>query len=268
MQGPSPHNRGSRSHRLATDPSSIEPVIERAAKSVQTSERVLDDSLAWLAVARGSLAAFCIKAGDLATGELGDHLHSASAALDKLNSLVHAAMQGPGISIGSAMLAGCEPIRVTEAIQHAVDNCRPRSDELRVVVAVHCSAECDSAPSGPMYAALLGALRAALDAIAHSGGIGRIDVLAWVQNLTSKPDGPRRLIVEVRDDGVSLQEREAIEEDAQLSMAAGLLVGSGGTLHQLSRPERARCERVGATTRMECPIPGRDTRPIGNPEAA
>lgn len=266
MQGPSPHNRGSRSHPLASDPRSIEPVVERAAASVAGSKRALDDSIAWLSVARGELAAYRVKAGVLATGDLANHLESATAALEKLNALVHAAMQGPSLSIGSMMLSGCEPVTVAEAIQHAVETCRPRSDELRVVVAIHCSAECDAAPMGPVYAALLGSLRSALDSIAVSGGIGRIDVLAWVQNLSSRADGPRRLIVEVRDDGRSLERRVPIEDDAQLAMAAGLLHDAGGSLHQLSRPERSRCERVGATTRLECPIPARDIRPIGRRE--
>ncbi len=266
MQGPSPHNRGSRPHPLASDPRSIEPVVERAAGSVDSARRVLDDSLAWLAVARGELAAYRVKAGVLGSGAHSTHLESAAAALEKLNSLVHAAMQGPSVPLGSTMLSGCEPVTVSEAIAHAVESTRPRSDELRVVVATHCSAECESTPSGPVYAAVLGALRSALDSIATSGGLGRIDILAWVQNLSSKQDGPRRLIVEVRDDGKPLQEREAIDQDAQLAMAAGVLHDSGGTLHQLSRPERARCERVGATTRLECPIPGRETRTIGKQE--
>jgi hypothetical protein len=241
-------------------------VVDRAAMSVGSAQRVLDDSLAWLTVARGELAAYRVKAGVLGSGELSSHLESASAALDRLNALVHAAMQGPSVPIGSMMLSGCEPICVTEAVAHAVEASRPRSDELRVVVATHCSAECESTPSGPVYAAVLGALRSALDSIASSGGIGRVDILAWVQNLTSRPEGPRRLIVEVRDDGRALQHRDPIDQDPQLAMAAGLLHDAGGTLHQLSRPERARCERVGATTRLECPIPGRDSRPIGREE--
>lgn len=259
MSGDVPHRRGSRSHRLAADPRSIEPVIDAAERSAGTTRDLLGESLGWLAVMRDALAAARESGGDQAA--MQGHLSAADGALERMNALVHAAMQSRSLPIGSPLLAGCAPVTLGDAVRHAIEALGPRAEELRVVVAGHVSPDAEATASGPLYAAVLAVLRASLESIARAGGVGRVDVLAWVQRLSSREPGLRRVVVEVRDDGVGEDERGVVAEE--LRLAASLVRGGAGTMSLVARPERSACERRGATVRMEWPVAG-DTAVRGN----
>jgi hypothetical protein len=243
MTGSGGEHHDSRAWR---DPATIQPTADRAHDASHELSRMLSESLGWLHMARRSLSAFRLLAGSMAHADWS--LSAANVALDRINDLVHAAMQGPALGLGSPLLAECPAVSLRDAVQHAAEACRGRSDAQGTEVLVRSTLECGSMPSGCLYAVVLGLIRAGLDSIGRAGGEGRLEVLSWIES-----DGTTvQLCVDVRDDGLDIASRKRPETEDNLAMACTVAREFGGSVVFLPTVT-GEGERRGVTARVRCP---------------
>src|SRR5205807_1179692 len=81
---------------------------------------LLEDSMITLGRAKKSLTGEHVLEAATA-GEVEKQLLNAATGLERMSELVHAAMQGPNVSIGSSALSRARPVRLGEAVEHAVE---------------------------------------------------------------------------------------------------------------------------------------------------
>src|SRR5206468_95945 len=116
-------------------------------------------------------------------GEVETQLKDAAAALERMSELVHAAMQGPSVSIGSSALSRARPVRLGEAIAHAVELLGAMARERSVELGVELAPGIADMPAAALYTVVLNGLQNAVEAVSKRGGRGRVD-------LSLRHDGP------------------------------------------------------------------------------
>lgn len=214
-----------------------------------------------------------------------EKLEASDHAMKQMTLLLHRWMRG-------AATIHVSPERhhtLGELIEHAVNIARPRADQLGVRIVVDVSAEAETLPAGPVYAAVDNALRNSLDALAGlvgsgdrtaisrgrsspraraaSAGGGTITLCAAVSSgivsLTIADDGPGfppgvldrrgapRLGVTTRPDGHGL----GLTLIAEISHALrGDIEIRNGDVVQPAAPRRARRARPGASVVLRYPV--------------
>lgn len=242
MLGTSGGNGDSRAYR---DPAAIAEAVERAQRSSDELGRLLSETLGWLQMARRSLSAFRLRAGSVVHMDVS--LSAADVALDRMNDLVHAAMQGPSLGIGSPLLSDCPPVTLRDAVRHAADDCVARAESQGTDVVVRTTLQCGAIASGAMYAVVLGVLRWTLDSIGKAGGECVVEVLSWVE------PGPAGdvLCVEIRDDGPGLKLRPTCAQSDSLAIAMHVAREHAGTLELEEAGSGP--EQRGVCVRVRCP---------------
>lgn len=197
-------------------------------------------------------------------------LSAAADNLDRMSEIVHAAMQGKSLAIGSPHLQKSRPVTLGEAIEHAADVCKPLAQKQGIELRVSVSQALSQQPCGAIYTVALNAIQNAIEAIARRGDMrGVVDV-------DLRPDvAPRELalgrddrlwcVLDVRDDGVGL----ASAQDSQrvfnlgfttkrngtgvgLAVAKNVVQGMGGTIELKSRAAISDGER-GCLLRVRFP---------------
>lgn len=198
-------------------------------------------------------------------GEVETQLKDAAAALERMSELVHAAMQGPSVSIGSSALSRARPVRLAEAIAHAVELLGTMARERGVEIGVDLAPGIGEQPAGALYTVVLNGLQNAVEAVSRRGGRGRVDVAV-------RPDRPPAggygrdtrewYVLEISDDGVgpptggdaarvfdmgfTTKPRGA---GVGLAVAKSVVQGMGGTIELSGRPGT----RGGALLRVRFP---------------
>jgi signal transduction histidine kinase len=226
--------------------------VDRVGGLLTGLNDLLDASLSSIDQAQKTLKADAIiSAAGIAKAE--QHLSTAADSLDRMSELVHAAMQGKGLALGSPNLQKSRPVTLGEAIEHAAEVCRPLAMKQGVEVRVTVAPALALQPSGAIYTVALNAIQNAIEAIARRGeSHGKVEV-------ELRPDVPPReialgrddrvwCVLDVRDDGIGL----ASAGDAQrvfnlgfttkprgagvgLSVAKNVVQGMGGTIELKSR---------------------------------
>lgn len=99
-------------------------------------------------------------------------LTEASSSLDKMSELVHAAMQGRAMALGSPLLNRARPVTLGEAVEHAIDVLRPMAKEQRVEFHVTVPTTLAGEPAGALYTVLLNGVQNAVEAISRKVSLG------------------------------------------------------------------------------------------------
>lgn len=245
--------------------------LDRFALTLHEIRNLLDGSMRCVLLAQRALDQANDPRGVLL--DASRHLGVASTAMERMAGLTHAAMQGPGLSLGSSLLSSTRPVTLGEAIAHAVDVARPIAAEHGTQIECRIAPRVEKAPAGPLYAVVLNALRNAVESIRSAGGKGRIQVVA-LPTLGPVPKGqpvfaksPLWVDIEITDDGTGITDRAAVERifagawsaradgtGLGLAVARGVVAELGGHVELRTRTDRPGHARPGAAMRVLAPL--------------
>jgi signal transduction histidine kinase len=235
---------------------------------------LLDGSLRCLSLARRSLCASDAWARDPQSERVQRQLDATSTALEQMATLVHGAMQGPSLSLGSPLLTGGRPVSLADAIDHAVEVMSPAAAELGVSLSVSVTDTVGRLPAGPLYLAVLNGLKNSVESInrlmfdeAVPGGM--ISVTARTEDFDMRTATVRPMVaIEITDDGVGppggadlARVFEAGFTHKPGSLGLGLAVArsvveaAGGNIVLLRRRDPRDPKRPGALLRIVLPVP-------------
>lgn len=235
---------------------------------------LLDGSLRCLSLARRSLCASDAWSRDPQSERVQRQLDATSTALEQMSNLVHGAMQGPSISLGSPLLAGGRPVTLADAIDHAVEVMSPAAAELGVSLSVSVTDTVGRLPAGPLYLAVLNGLKNSAESIARlmydenvPGGM--ISVTARTEDFDMRTATVRPMVaIEISDDGIGPPGGTDLARVFEhgfthkpgglglgLAVARSVVESAGGTVVLLRRRDPRDPKRPGALLRIVLPVP-------------
>jgi signal transduction histidine kinase len=241
---------------------------QRLATLLHEIRGLLDGSLRYVLLARRAVEGTAPEQGT-PLSEAQRQLGIAAQAMERMSGLAHAAMQGPSLALGSALVSGAAPVTMAEAVRHAVDVMRPKADEHKVQLKVMLAPRLAESPAGPLYTLLLNTLRNAVDANIRAGGLGQVEI-AVVPSPGPEEDESDRLwmSIDVRDEGdgilpqVAQRAFEYAYSGTGLGSGIGLAVARsvveelGGRISIATRKDRGTVLRPGACLHALVPVPG------------
>lgn len=235
---------------------------------------LLDGSLRCLSLARRSLCSNDSWSRDPQSERVQRQLDATTTALEQMSHLVHSAMQGPQISLGSPLLAGGRPITLGDALDHAVEVLSPAAGELGVTVNTSITDQVGRLPAGPLYLAILNGLKNSIEAIERlqtdeNPPGGMIHLTARTEDFDMRTATVRPMIaIEITDDGIGPPggaDLARVFEHGFTSKAGGQGIGlsvarqvveqAGGTIVLLRRRDPRDPRRPGALLRIVVPAP-------------
>lgn len=246
--------------------------VQRLAGLLHEIRNLLDGSLRYVMLARRALKA---DSADETTGEASRQLDVATQAMERMSSLAHAAMQGPGLSLGSALQSQAATISIAEAVRHAVEVTKPRADEHRVTIRSTVSPRLAELPSGALYTLFLNTLRNAVDANVRAGGLGVVEVTVSPTPGPDKEDERLWMAIDVRDEGEGILPQVAkrafeyaysgttFGAGIGLAVARSVVEDMGGTIGISTRKDRGVITRPGACIHASIPLPSGQDQQIG-----
>ncbi len=205
---------GPRRSEHAVAPSDVAQAGPLAVRGVEALAHelgnMLDGSLRMLGLALRTLDRANSQHADHADQNLNEahrQIQTASFALQRMADLVHAAMQGATLPLGSTGLSNTRPVTLGEAIEHSVHVITPSAEQRGTKIHTEVSPDVASQPAGPLYSVLLNGLRNALESIAQAGTTsgsatgGTIEISATCE---APPPGHRVqwICITITDDGL------------------------------------------------------------------
>lgn len=246
--------------------------VDRLVTLIQQISELLDGSLESLTNATESLA----KTPALLNTSTGEVIHtelsSAAEKLEKITELVHAAMQGRGLPLGSPLLSKARPISLREAIEHAIDVLAPMLDRNEIDVRVQVPDHVAGTPAGALYTVILNGLQNATESIERRKGPGCITVTVRKESAPKLggygKDSREWQTIEIIDDG----EGPPTTSDPSrvfdlgyttkprgtgvgLAVARSVVQSMGGSIELFPNLDRAPVGKRGAVLRARYPSP-------------
>jgi signal transduction histidine kinase len=179
--------------------------VEHLWRLLRELSALLEGSMEVLDKAKKSLAGEHVLEAATA-GEVEKQLTSAASGLERMSELVHAAMQGPNVTIGSAALSRARPVKLAEAVEHAAELLRGMARERSVEISVELAPGTTEMPAGALYTVVLNGLQNAVEAVSRRGGRGRVEVRvrndAAPSGVGYGRDTRDWYLLEISDDGV------------------------------------------------------------------
>lgn len=233
------------------------PASELLTTLAHELRNLLDGSMRCLGNAQRSLEHH--ESPDEAIGQLT----TVRGALERMSGLLNTAMHNaPGV-LGSSEMAAIEPVKLGEAIEHAVDLIRPLAVASGVDLRTRLEPEASLRACGPLYPLILNGLRNAVEAIAvcrpagETGqGFGEV-----VIDLCSSSDGG--VVLRILDDGIGPPPGadEHVFGHGFSTKDGGCGIGlavsyaivrelPGASITLQPRAERAKMERIGAVLEL------------------
>jgi len=172
---------------------------------------MLDGSLRMLGLALRTIGKANSAHADQADQNLNEahrQVESASFALQRMADLVHAAMQGATLPLGSTALSNTRPVTLSEAIEHAVRVITPNAQQRGTTIHAQVAAAVADQPAGPLYSVLLNGLRNAIESIAQAGLPNGPDTPGGSIELSATCEAPppghrvQWICITITDDGV------------------------------------------------------------------
>ncbi len=239
-------------HTPINSPDATYVGVDRVGSLLGGITKLLNVSMQSIDEAQSSLKAETVlTAAGIARAE--KCLSAAADNLDRMSEIVHAAMQGKSLAIGSPNLQKSRPVTLGEAIEHASDVCKPLAMKHGIELRVNVATALSQQPCGAIYTVALNAIQNAIEAIAKRGenhGTVEVDLRPDVapKELVVGRDDRMWCVLEVRDNGVGL----ANQQDSQrvfnlgyttkrngagvgLAVAKNVVQGMGGTIELKSR---------------------------------
>ncbi len=252
--------------------------VDRLAAFLHEIRNLLDGSLRYVLLAHKTLSA----SGEDAVGSARRQLEIAGEALERLSGLTHAAMQGPSLTLGSALLAGAKPVTLGEAVEHAAAVVRPLADEDTTTLHVRVAPAIMAHPAGPLYAVILNGLKNAVESVRRAGGHGRVELVALPSHGTGATNAQVHaqsrawVDLEITDTGTGVRDHEAIRRvfdegrparadgsGLGLAVARGVVRELGGHIELRTRTDLKDSKRPGAALRVVAPLYNMELPSIG-----
>jgi len=256
----SPQQPGRREHET---PIATYAQVDRLGVLLAELSDLLDGSLRLLAGAKTALAAHGAILAAGGAGHVERDLAGTAERLERMNELVHAAMQNATRPLGSTLLARSRPVTMGEAIQHAADVLAPLARERNVALVITGAPATDALPAGALYTVVLNGIQNAIEAVAaRPGGSGTVEV-------SVRPDSAPRgvgygrdrrdwYVLEIVDDGIGPPADTGRCFDlgfstkprgtgVGLAVARSVVQGMGGTIELVAR------KAAGAVLRVRFP---------------
>lgn len=260
------------------DPAGSPETLGETAVLIHELANLVDGSLRCLSLARRAICGSDAWAADPQSDRVQKQLDAASVALEQMSGLVHGALQGPGLSLGSPVLSGTRPVTLSDAIEHAAEVMRPAATELGASIFTTVTEPAGSSAAGPLYLAILNAIKNSVEAIARTatpdqleaGGVGgSIHIQARTEEFDVRTCTRRRMLaIEVTDDGqgppIGSDLARVFDQGFTrkpgglgigLAVAKAIVEQAGGTIALLRRREVRDPRRPGALLRIVVPAP-------------
>lgn len=255
--------------RSVTRPDSACSQVDRLSALVHELDNLLDGSLRCVSLAARTLDGSVGAVGLAEIESVRKQLETASKALERMAGMVHAAMQGRAIPIGSVLDGTTPAVTLAEAIEHAADVMRHSASAHQTTIELHVEEAVGMSPSGPIYPAILNALKNALESIEAVGGRGTVSVHCRAEH------GPRTktrtpvqwACIEILDDGAGMPRgvtstrlfdagftTKSEGRGIGLALSRSLLERMGGHAEISPRDDRSDHRRPGAVLTLRFPI--------------
>lgn len=257
-----------------TEPAVAPDMLANVGVLIHELSNLVDGSLRCLGLARRSLCGSDLWAQDPQAERVQRQLDAASAALEQMAGLVHAALQGPSLSIGSPMVSGTRPVTLGEAIEHAVEVAKPRASELGIDVRFSSTDLASTAPAGPLYLVILNGVKNAIESIERTAAQGAtpgglVHVEARTENFDVRGIRARKMLaIDITDDGAGPPKGSDFARvfdhgftvkqtggGMGLAVCRSIVEHGGGTIELVRRRERSSRDRPGAILRIIFPLP-------------
>jgi len=261
-----------RSQPFKPSPEATYASVDRLVSLVHQIGDLLDDSMQSLTNATTSLAQNAALLNSASGVLIQSELSDAAAKLEEISELVHAAMQGRALPLGSPLLSKSRPITLREAIEHAAEVLGPMLDKHGIDIRLQIPDQVSNTPAGALYTVILNALQNAVEAIQRRLGPGSITVTVRRESAPRMggygKDAREWQTIEVIDDG----EGPPVMHDPcrvfdlgfttkprgtgiGLAVAKSVIQSMGGTIELFPNLDKAPAGKRGAVLRARYPAP-------------
>lgn len=274
--GKHPSGDGAGFPRSVTRAESASTQVDRLSALVHELDNLLDGSLRCVSLAARTLDRSIGSVGLAEIESVRKQLETASKALERMAGMVHAAMQGRAIPIGSVLDGSTPAVTLGEAIEHAADVMRHAAAEHHTTIELHIEETVSPCPSGPIYPAVLNALKNALESIEAVGGKGTIAVHCRAdQSPRSRGKSVSEWVcIEILDDGAGIPRgvtsarlfeagytTKSEGRGIGLALSRSLVERMGGHAEISPRDDRSDHRRPGAVLTLRFPIQSQQNQP-------
>lgn len=255
--------------RSVTRPDSASSQVDRLSALVHELDNLLDGSLRCVSLAARTLDGSIGTVGLVEIESVRRQLETASRALERMAGMVHAAMQGRAIPIGTVLDGATPAVTLAEAIEHAADVMRHAANEHQTTIELHVEETVGMSPSGPIYPAVLNALKNALESIEAAGGRGRVSIHCRGEAgpKTKTKSAVQWACIEILDDGAGIPRgvtsarlfdagftTKSEGRGIGLALSRSLLERMGGHAEISPRDDRSDHRRPGAVLTLRFPV--------------
>jgi len=255
--------------RSVTRPDSASNQVDRLSALVHELDNLLDGSLRCVSLAARTLDGSIGAVGIVEIESVRKQLETASKALERMAGMVHAAMQGRAIPIGTVLDGDTPAVTLAEAIEHAADVMRHAATTHQTTIELHIDEAVGMNPSGPIYPAVLNALKNALESIEAAGGRGTVSVHCRAEcgPKTRTKAATQWACIEILDDGAGMPRgvtssrlfdagfsTKSEGRGIGLALSRSLLERMGGHAEISPRDDRSDQRRPGAVLTLRFPV--------------
>ncbi len=231
--------------------SELPSAVEGFSKLAASLNRVLDSSLRDVVCTLRDIDNARADGRQDLLNVLSEKLESSSSNLQEVSELVHTAMQGSSVPIGSSMSTLRRPVDVSEAVHHACDVVKMHTPELAIQFSVELSSNVGVIPSGSLYAAILAGLRHSAHSIENAGGSGTIKISVRLKTLALPTHNYEAVELVIEDDGNGPVDDDGVS--GSISLCKAIVNDAGGAMELKTNGGRA--PRVGSSLKMNVPKP-------------
>lgn len=253
-------------------PEATYAAVDRLIGLVQDIDHLLGDSMHSLTQASVMMARHASVLGSGPGAEVLRQLREASDKLEKVSELVHAALQGRAVPLGSPLLSRARPITLREAIEHAAEVLSPMIRSSNTRVRLQVPDDIGASPAGTMYTVVLNGLQNAIESIQRRSGEGHITVTVRPDTAPARAtygkDARPWYCLEIIDDGVgppTLHNSDRVFDlgystksrgaGVGLAVARSVIQSMGGTIELFPNLDKAPSGTKGAVLRARFPSP-------------
>lgn len=277
--GPNPQPQAPQRTQRPKIPASFAPSpeatyisVDRLATLVNQMSEMLDGSMNSLSKATASLSRFSTVLGAAACDQIQQELGNAASNIERISELVHGAMQGRSLSLGSPLLSKARPITIREAVEHAAEVLRPVMERQEIDLTIQIPDEIAQTPAGALYTVILNAMQNAVESIERRRGPGAIAVSVRREQPPRTggygKDSRDWQTIEIIDDGEGPpQTRDSSRvfdlgfttkprgTGVGLAVAKSVVQSMGGTIELIPSNEKAPAGKRGAVLKARYPAP-------------
>jgi signal transduction histidine kinase len=237
---------------------------------------MLDGSMRWLGLAAAALPKEEQSKSNNEIHKAREQIDTVQSTLERMSSMVNAALRSKSIGIGSPMLGVSDTVSIAMAIDHAVDVVRPHASQAGVRIEVRIEPNAGRSPAGPMYTVLLNGLFNAVQSIGRATKTDSLDPGGLIEIVAKLDKNRDEVVIEMKDDGVGISSDmrnnkafahgASTREDGHgmgLAISQQIIEQLEGLITLCVRDDRSDSLRPGAVLRISIPIQSSQDELIG-----